>query len=648
MPGGDSDRIAPNNTQQQFRQYLSERGAPESQSARNRRAPDGHELLFSRNWFFNQGTSLDFGSRHWSWIGRQISRLRVRDEVAKLINAEFEGQHILVARGKFLPNETLGNRVMKDCATDAGFSFNKIDDAALEKIARRLRVLRQELQNSDSAFEPTGSSNNRTTYTIPRDKLRCLYSRANVDDQPAPVAFRDDWEEASEMSEEASNMVSSYINAYGQPAIEAVASPKILSVPDGLETGFGVTPVKGPLDQAVAFVPTPARNPESSHVHVIRQLKELAKDHKAARKNTERLVIKARKIAGDKKAMQHLKTHNGTAELLSGIIRRSLYIHDAMSRDIDRLTSIYRITSASDDARKYFSRYLKQQIEQGEEVIRGNEEAVRIDTEMKERAEAEGRPSEARALTLSIDLTKDILEIAREKIVYLHRAHTLLSGNYDEGRYSLLATSFDGSEAAAADPAPRSFDDIAAPGPSALVPRPGNPQLAAQHILNEMEQILDDHLSTENMWINHVKHCEAVLRQEDFIEYARSHPEVSAVLDNVARNKPDPLGKISQLMNETINACGNFAPENQADIREYKGRLKTILDQYILDISVVKRSIAQKSSEQKRCSEAGRESEARAVSLLIDIDREALSIAEKTQADMSRFHALLPESFDGY
>ncbi len=184
MPSGNSTRIAPGNTQRQFRQYLRESGGPKDQAAETGQAPEDAELIFSRNWVFNRGTFLDFGSRRWSWFRRQISRLRARDEVAKLIDAQFGGKDIVVTRRPFFADETLGNRLMKDCATDAGFSFNKIDDAALAKIANRIVAIRGALgaaftgNDTSKLFKPDADWQCKPRHRITHTDLKKIYSKA--------------------------------------------------------------------------------------------------------------------------------------------------------------------------------------------------------------------------------------------------------------------------------------------------------------------------------------------------------------------------------------------------------------------------------------------------------------------------------------
>lgn len=183
MPYGKSAVAAPYNTHRQFEHYLQKSVGSEPQ------APAGHELLFSRNLFFNRGTSLDFKARPWTWVWRQISRLRARSEVAKLIDAHFGDYNTIVTKRRFFPNETLGDRLMKDCATASGFSFNRIDEAALQRIARRIAAIHTALEATPPAYD--GSSpfkiakfwQGRRTLQISGDDLRKLYSKAE-----SPVA----------------------------------------------------------------------------------------------------------------------------------------------------------------------------------------------------------------------------------------------------------------------------------------------------------------------------------------------------------------------------------------------------------------------------------------------------------------------------
>ncbi len=178
MPQGSSVHIAPDNTQIQFQYYLEKCMAGGNSGSGSSVAPEGHELLYHQDSDGGPNPSLHFQARPPSWISRQIARLRTRIEVAKLIDAQFGACDTIVTKRWFLPNETLGDRLMKDCATPSGVSFNKIDSAALTLIAKRLAAIHS---NLGIVPEKNDTSNPfRISVNISREDLRALYKKADT------------------------------------------------------------------------------------------------------------------------------------------------------------------------------------------------------------------------------------------------------------------------------------------------------------------------------------------------------------------------------------------------------------------------------------------------------------------------------------
>ncbi len=182
MPFGDSGAVEPGNAGRQFKKYLKSILDKQLSGGDEVSASEGHEILFSRNSSSGQVGSLRTGKTHGWWVRRQIDRVSARNEVARLIDAQFDRQYIVTERW-LLPNETLGDRLMKDSATQSGFSFNKLDDAALLKIAKRLEAIKVEEERSRNTYsgmlKKEYKRNGGYTYRVSHADLKTIYTRAD-------------------------------------------------------------------------------------------------------------------------------------------------------------------------------------------------------------------------------------------------------------------------------------------------------------------------------------------------------------------------------------------------------------------------------------------------------------------------------------
>ncbi len=133
MPGGNGLQIAPDMANVQFEFYLDKTALqPEVPLAQ-----ENYELLYQQPG----GGSLGFAPRAASWWARRQNRKQTREELANLINESFGKGFASVERG-WLFQDSIGHRLMRDCAPQGLFSVTKIDEKALKKILRRVNTLR--------------------------------------------------------------------------------------------------------------------------------------------------------------------------------------------------------------------------------------------------------------------------------------------------------------------------------------------------------------------------------------------------------------------------------------------------------------------------------------------------------------------------
>ena len=184
---GNEFQIASYNTAQQFDHFI-DKTVNEPFALHGRR--DDYELLFSRDEGGGPGGSLGF-AKHLpksrglrAWWARRRARKQTREELANLINDSFGGHFASVRRGMFF-EESIGHRLLRDCAPQGLFSITKVDENALKEIARRIHALRQTIAEDDRMRKPEERSlkartyrDNLRTYVLSPENLKILYARA--------------------------------------------------------------------------------------------------------------------------------------------------------------------------------------------------------------------------------------------------------------------------------------------------------------------------------------------------------------------------------------------------------------------------------------------------------------------------------------
>lgn len=177
MPGRNSLSVEPNNSSVLFDDFLGRSGDPDPL------APQDYELLFTKNSSSGKPISLHFGPKPRYWLMRLFSRLRARSDLAKLIDAQFGDEEIIVTKRWIFPDETLGDRLMRDTVDDRRRGSNKIDDAVLKKVAKRIAAIRAELHNAppasdiSSPFRVEDAGNGKTIIQISPEDLKTIYSK---------------------------------------------------------------------------------------------------------------------------------------------------------------------------------------------------------------------------------------------------------------------------------------------------------------------------------------------------------------------------------------------------------------------------------------------------------------------------------------
>lgn len=175
-------------TRNQFDEFVRNAvGAPAASLAR-----PGTELIYKRPGADYPDGSLGFGNKTPSWWARRQNRKRTREELAKLINESFGSEFASVRRGLF--EESIGHRLLRDCAPQGLFSITKIDEEALKAIARRVHVLRQEMAKGDGSLRQRTYRDRLRTFVLSPNDLRMIYARADNQahrDSSQPVAARE-------------------------------------------------------------------------------------------------------------------------------------------------------------------------------------------------------------------------------------------------------------------------------------------------------------------------------------------------------------------------------------------------------------------------------------------------------------------------
>ncbi len=181
MPGDNEFQIASYNTAQQFDHFIKKAIAAPLARRGHR---DDYELLFSRDENGGPGGSLEFAKKASSWRERRQTRKQTREELANLINESFGKNFASVRRWGFF-EESIGHRLIRDCAPQGPFSVAKVDELALKEIAQRVHALRLTIAEDEQAAMPEARSlrvrtykDKLKTYILSPKNLKMLYERA--------------------------------------------------------------------------------------------------------------------------------------------------------------------------------------------------------------------------------------------------------------------------------------------------------------------------------------------------------------------------------------------------------------------------------------------------------------------------------------
>ena len=190
MSGGNGIQSAANTTRNQFDGFI-DRTIRESHMALNK--GEGCELLYRRPGKNGQGASLCFTQKAASWWDRRQNRKQTRQELANLINESF-GDDFASVRRWGLFEESIGHRLLRDCAPQGLFSVTKVDEQALKKIARSVHALRQTIEGDERKVKKEDRSltvrtykDNLKTYVLSPDNLKMIYSLAQGPKQHRPT-----------------------------------------------------------------------------------------------------------------------------------------------------------------------------------------------------------------------------------------------------------------------------------------------------------------------------------------------------------------------------------------------------------------------------------------------------------------------------
>ena len=148
----------------------------------------GKELIYSRadkdletDGHLNFG-KLNFGGKDPSRRELKKNRKLVRQEVARRIDLAFGNNLANVRSWTSIFNPTLGQYLVDQAAPQGWFSVTKIDDEAMEKIAKAVYAMREEMNIELKAFNPKvsiktdkGGTNN---FTFTKSKAKEIFNRA--------------------------------------------------------------------------------------------------------------------------------------------------------------------------------------------------------------------------------------------------------------------------------------------------------------------------------------------------------------------------------------------------------------------------------------------------------------------------------------
>ncbi len=195
MPRADTSHIAPSSAGRQFNDRLAGSGrtseAPPAQKS-------NYELLYLRPGEDPKNRPFTFAERASSWWTRRQNRKRTREELANLINESLGRDFVSVERG-WLFEESIGHRLLRDCAPQGLFSITKIDGEAFERILKRVDALRDTIEEDagrareDKRIRKVRTyGNNLKNYVLSPYELETIYLRADASPSLGALTQADD------------------------------------------------------------------------------------------------------------------------------------------------------------------------------------------------------------------------------------------------------------------------------------------------------------------------------------------------------------------------------------------------------------------------------------------------------------------------